>query len=40
MTSNHHAPYDLGYKRDTMVGTEGGEGAIWSKSQKDNLSSD
>ena len=21
MTSNHHAPYDLGYTRATMVGT-------------------
>ena len=23
MTSNHHAPYDLGYTRATMVGTTG-----------------
>ena len=23
MTSNHHAPYGLGYKRDTMVGNKG-----------------
>ena len=22
MTSNHHAPYDLGYKRATMAGTK------------------
>ncbi len=39
-TSNHHAPYDLGYKRDTMVGTEGSESASLSKPQKNNLSSD
>ena len=26
MTSNHHAPYDLGYTRATMDGTEGSEG--------------
>ena len=23
MTSNHHAPYDLGYKRDTMAENKG-----------------
>ncbi|EFR92492.1 conserved hypothetical protein, partial [Listeria innocua FSL J1-023] len=23
MTSNHHAPYDLGYTRATMDGTKG-----------------
>ncbi len=33
MTSNHHALYVLGYTRATMVGTEGGEGAIWSESK-------
>ena len=27
MTSNHHAPYVLGYTRATMAGTEGSEGA-------------
>src|SRR5699024_1478765 len=27
MTSNHHAPYDLGYTRATMDGTEGSEAA-------------
>ena len=32
MTSNHHAPYDLGYTRATMAGTTGSEGAIWSQS--------
>ena len=25
MTSNHHAPYDLGYTRTTMAGTTGSE---------------
>src|SRR5690625_6605980 len=34
MTSNHHAPYDLGYTRATMAGTTGSEGAIWSESYK------
>ncbi|GIP36718.1 hypothetical protein J2TS4_59280 [Paenibacillus sp. J2TS4] len=40
MTSNHHAPYVLGYTRTTMAGTTGSEGAIWSESQKAGLSSD
>ena len=40
MTSNHHAPYDLGYTRATMDGTEGSEGVIWSETQKSVLSSD
>ena len=40
MTSNHHAPYDLGYTRATMDGTEGSEGVIWSEAQKAVLSSD
>ena len=40
MTSNHHAPYVLGYTRATMVGTERGETARWSKTQKQRLSSD
>ena len=40
MTSNHHAPYMLGYTRATMVGTTGSEAARWSKSQQANLSSD
>ena len=40
MTSNHHAPYDLGYTRATMAETKGSEGAIRSKSQKDRPSSD
>ena len=40
MTSNHHAPYDLGYTRATMAVTEGGEPARGSKPQKGCLSSD
>ena len=40
MTSNHHAPYVLGYTRATMAGTEGSEAARWSESQKAGLSSD
>ena len=40
MTSNHHAPYDLGYTRATMDGSEGGEAARWSETQKPVLSSD
>ncbi len=40
MTSNHHAPYDLGYTRTTMAGTKGREIARWSKSHKASLSSD
>ena len=39
-TSNHHAPYDLGYTRATMATTESSEGAIRSESQKSRLSSD
>ena len=40
MTSNHHAPYDLGYTRATMDGTKGREPARGSQSQKTVLSSD
>ena len=40
MTSNHHAPYDLGYTRATMGGTKGSEPARGSESQKAALSSD
>ena len=40
MTSNHHAPYDLGYTRATMGGTAGCEAARWSQSLKAALSSD
>ena len=40
MTSNHHAPYDLGYTRATMATTKRSEGVIRSKSQKGRPSSD
>ena len=40
MTSNHHAPYDLGYTRATMDDTKGCEPARGSQSQKTVLSSD
>ena len=40
MTSNHHAPYVLGYTRATMATTKCSELAIVSKSQKSSLSSD
>src|SRR5688572_31208867 len=40
MTSSHHGPYDQGYTRTTMVGTEGRQGASRSQSQKPHLSPD
>ncbi len=40
MTSSPHGPYDQGYTRNTMGGTEGSEPARGSKSQKTFLSSD
>ena len=40
MTSNHHAPYDLGYTRATMVVTQRSDPARVSKAQKSHLSSD
>ena len=40
MTSNHHAPYDLGYTRATMDGTTSSELARASESLKAVLSSD
>ena len=40
MTSNHHAPYDLGHTRATMAITKSSEAARRSESQKDSLSSD
>ena len=40
MTSNHHAPYDLGYTRATMDGSEGSEPARGSGTHKPVLSSD
>ena len=39
-TSNHHAPYVLGYTRATMAATEGSEAATRSESRKSRLSSD
>ncbi len=39
-TSNHHAPYVLGYTRATMAGTKGSNTVRWSESQKAGLSSD
>ena len=40
MTSNHHAPYVLGYTRATMATTKSSELVTASKSQKGSLSSD
>ena len=40
MTSNHHAPYDLGYTRATMADTKRSGAVRPSKSQKFRLSSD
>ena len=40
MTSNHHAPYALGYTRATMAGTKRRKTARWSKSHKSHPSSD
>ena len=40
MTSNHHAPYVLGYKRATMAITKSCDMVTWSQSQKNGLSSD
>lgn len=40
MTSNHHAPYVLGYTRTTMAGTDGSEAVRRSKTEKAGLSSD
>ena len=40
MTSNHHAPYVLGFTHATMAGTEGCKLAIVSESQKARRSPD
>ena len=40
MTSNHHAPYGLGYTRATMAGTKSCKTVKSSESQKASLSSD
>ncbi len=39
-TSSHHGPYDLGYTRATMGGTNRRQPARGSKSEKTVLSSD
>ena len=39
-TSNHHAPYDLGYTRATMAVTKGSDLARGSGSHKNSPSSD
>ncbi len=39
-TSSHHGPYEQGYTRTTMAGTEGSESASWSQSQKAGRSPD
>ena len=40
MTSNHHAPYDLGYTRTTMVINRGKQDSDVELNPKSNLSSD
>ena len=40
MTSNHHAPYVLGYTRATMATTKCSKLVTVSESQKSSLSSD
>ena len=40
MTSNHHAPYVLGFTHATMAGTKGRQPARGSQSHKAGLSSD
>ncbi len=40
MTSNQHAPYGLGYTRNTMAYTKGSDPVMVSKSHKVRLSSD
>ena len=40
MTSSPHGPYEQGFTRHTMVGTEGSEAVMCSKPHKTNLSPD
>ncbi len=40
MTSNHHAPYDLGYTRTTMVINRGKQHSDVKQNPKNHLSSD
>ena len=39
-TSNHHAPYDLGYTRNTMVINRGKQSREAEQNPKNDLSSD
>ena len=34
MTSSHHGPYEQGFTRHTMVGTEGSDIVRWSETHK------
>ena len=40
MTSNHHAPYDLGLTRTTMVVNNGKQNSDMEQNPKNDLSSD
>ncbi len=40
MTSNHHAPYDLGYTRTTMATNRGKQDRDMEQTPKSSLSSD
>ena len=40
MTSNHHAPYVLGFTHATLASTEGCDTARWCESLKGRLGSD
>ena len=40
MTSNHHAPYDLGYTRTTMAANRGKQACECKRTPKNGLSSD
>ncbi len=40
MTSNHHAPYDLGYTRNTMAENKGMQGREAERTPKSRPSSD
>ena len=40
MTSNHHAPYDLGYTRTTMAINRGKQSSDAEQTAKNGLSSD
>ena len=40
MTSNHHAPYDLGYTRTTMAANRGKQSREVEQTPKSSLSSD